>query len=81
MVFFDHQNMSRDASRYINKRFPKAYRELGISKHYHSGMSSEYLEQTYNDFVSDTGICLIFCASKGASTVRVVPFRLPEHYL
>ena len=72
MVFFDTQNMSRDASRYINSKFLKVHQDLGISRHYHSGMSAEYLEQTYNDFVSDTGNCLIFCATKGASTVRIL---------
>lgn len=76
MVFFDSQNMARDASRYINNRFPKIYQYLGISRDYHSGMSSEYLEQTYSDFVSDAGNCMIFCSTKGASTVCIVPYDL-----
>lgn len=81
MVFFDTQNMSRDASRYINSKFPKIYQDLGISRHYHSGMSAEYLEETYNSFVSDTGNCLIFCATKGASTVCIMPFHLSLYHV
>ncbi|KAF9219319.1 hypothetical protein BS17DRAFT_717772, partial [Gyrodon lividus] len=40
----------------------------GIVKHYHSDMSAEYLQQTYNDFSSDTGTCRILHATAGAST-------------
>jgi hypothetical protein len=48
--FFETQNMSCNASRYINSEFPKIYQDLNISRHYHSGMSAEYLEETYNSF-------------------------------
>ena len=72
MVFFDTQCMSCNTSHYINSKFLKVHQDLGISSHHHSGMSAEYLEQTYNDFVLDTNNCLIFCATRGASMVCIL---------
>jgi superfamily II DNA helicase RecQ len=65
------QDLSRNASRHLNTRFPIELQRLGICKHYHSGMSAEYIQATYDDFASPSGNCLILCATKGASTVRV----------
>src|SRR5882762_3853339 len=71
LVFFDTQNMARDVSRYINIHLGPEHQGRGIARHYHSGMSAEYLQQTYDSFASDLGPCKILCATKGASTVRV----------
>ena len=70
-VFFDTQDLSRNASRYLNARFPNKLQKLRVCKHYHSGMSAEYLQATYDDFASPSGNCMILCATKGASTVRI----------
>ena len=70
IVFFDTQDLSRNASRHLNTRFPIELQRLGICKHYHGRMSAEYLQATYDDFASPSGNCLILCATKGASTVR-----------
>ena len=71
LVFFDTQNMARDISRYINTRLGPEHQGRGIAKHYHSGMSAEYLQKAYDSFASDSGTCMILCATKGASTVCV----------
>ena len=71
IVFFDTQNMAHDGARYINSRYPVALQELRFCRHYHSGMSAEYLQQTYDDFISESGNCLILCATRGASTVSL----------
>jgi hypothetical protein len=71
IVFFDTQDLSRNASQYLNARFPKALQKLGLCKHYHGRMSAEYLQATYDDFASPSGNCMILCATKGASTVCI----------
>jgi superfamily II DNA helicase RecQ len=68
IVFFDTQNMARDGARYINSRYPAALQELHFCRHYHSDMSAEYLQQTYDDFISESDNCLILYATRGAST-------------
>jgi hypothetical protein len=72
IVFFDTQNMARDGSRYINSQYSVALQELRFCRHYHGGMSAEYLQKTYDDFISESGNCLILCATKGASTVNAL---------
>lgn len=72
LIFFDTQNMSREVARYLNVFFGPDHRGQSIVRHYHSGMSKEYLQQTYDSFASDTGSCMIFCATKGASTVCIL---------
>lgn len=69
MVFVDTQAISNAASRYTNSRFPLEMQNLKIAKHYHSGMSSRYLQETYDSFVSDSDPCSILFATKGAATV------------
>jgi len=42
---------------------------LGIACHYHGGMLTDYLEQTYSSFAFQDGKCRIMIVTKGASTV------------
>jgi hypothetical protein len=44
-------------------------RHLRVIKHYHSSMSTDYLESTFQDFASPDGTTRILCATSGASTV------------
>lgn len=69
LVFVDKKANTWDMAQYVNLRFTTAMQDLGIAQHYHSGMSVEYLEQTYNSFTSRNGMCRILFAKKGASTV------------
>jgi superfamily II DNA helicase RecQ len=72
LIFHDNKLEAVDAAAYNNSRLPKALQTHGVVKHYHSDMSSEYLQQTYEDFASDSGNCRILHATAGASTVRIV---------
>lgn len=69
MVFVDAKALSHAGSHYINSRLPPEMQHLKISRYYHSGMSAEYLRQTYEKFVSDSDPCSILFATKGAATV------------
>jgi hypothetical protein len=77
LVFFNSQNMAHAVARHINSRFTLDQQHLGISRHYHSSMSMEYLQQTYDNFTLELGMCSIFCAMKGASTVHIYCDILP----
>src|SRR6202040_2298056 len=63
LIFFDSQNTARHIARHLNSRFPLDQQCLGVSRHYHSGMSTEYLQQTYDNFASELGMCSILCAT------------------
>ena len=69
LVFHDSKQDATDAARYTNSRLPKELQNQGIVKHYHSDMSAEYLQQTYEDFSNPDGRCRILHATAGASTV------------
>jgi superfamily II DNA helicase RecQ len=69
VIFHDDTNEANNVSKYLNSRLPESMRHLGIIKHYHGGMSKEYLQQTYDDFSSANGMCKVLCATAGASTV------------
>jgi superfamily II DNA helicase RecQ len=70
LIFHDNKQEAAAAAAYNDSRLPKALQNQGIVKHYHSDMSAEYLQQTYDDFASTTGTCRIIHATAGASTVR-----------
>ncbi|KAF7334003.1 Werner syndrome ATP-dependent helicase [Mycena venus] len=74
-----------DYAQYLNSLLPPAFRNLGICAHYHSDMSPEYLEQTYNSFAHPEGTVLILHATSGAGEGLDVPeidgvinYSLPE---
>jgi hypothetical protein len=69
LIFADKKANSRDIARHINLHFSKQIQALGIARHYHGGISTDYLEQTYSSFASKDGKCRIMIAMKGASTV------------
>ncbi|KAK6996226.1 ATP-dependent DNA helicase hus2/rqh1, partial [Favolaschia claudopus] len=50
---------------YNNSRLPPAFHSLRICRHYHSDMSPEYLEETYNSFADPDGDVLILHATSG----------------
>ena len=69
LVFHDCKQDATDATAYVDARLPHNLRNLGVVKHYHSDMSPEYLQQTFEDFSSPNGTCRILHATAGASTV------------
>ena len=72
LIFHDCKQEATDAASYNDARLPPGLRNMGIVKHYHSNMSTEYLQQTYDDFASPDGRCRILHATAGASTVSVL---------
>lgn len=69
LVFHDNLNKCTAAAVYLNDRLPKSLRSKGLVKHYHGGMSKEYLTLVYDDFQRPDGACRILHATEGASTV------------
>ncbi|KAJ7888771.1 P-loop containing nucleoside triphosphate hydrolase protein [Mycena leptocephala] len=85
VVFFDDTHLCSDARGYLDKRLPLELRNTGIVRHYHGGMSKEYLKQVFDDFSSPNGVCKLLCATEGASTGlhvenidTVVDYGLPQ---
>lgn len=72
LVFHDCKQEATDAAAYVDARLPPNIRNRGVVKHYHSDMSVEYLQQTFEDFSSPDGTCRILHATAGASTVSHV---------
>ena len=70
LVFHDSKQEATDAAAFIESRLPPSLRNRGIVKHYHSDMSAEYLQQTFDDFSEPYGACRILHATAGAATVR-----------
>jgi superfamily II DNA helicase RecQ len=70
IIFHDNLQEVTNAANFLNSLLPETMRHLRIAKHYHSVMSKEYLEQTFQDFASPDGMTRITCATSGASTVR-----------
>ncbi|KIJ04274.1 hypothetical protein PAXINDRAFT_183194 [Paxillus involutus ATCC 200175] len=68
LVFHDCKQDTADAATYLDERLPQNIRNHSIVKHYHSDMSAEYLQKTFEDFSSDDGRCRILHATAGAST-------------
>jgi superfamily II DNA helicase RecQ len=71
LIFHDDREEAANAARFLNNLLPETMRLKRISKHYHSLMSDEYLEQTFRDFAASDGTTRILCATSGASTVSV----------
>jgi superfamily II DNA helicase RecQ len=69
IIFFDNVQEATNATNYLNSLFPETMQHSRFVKHYHSKMSSEYLESTFQDFASPDGTTRILCATSGASTV------------
>jgi superfamily II DNA helicase RecQ len=71
IIFHDNLQEAANVANYLNSLFPESMQHRRIVKHYHSVMSAEYLERTFQDFASLDGVTRILCATSGASTVRV----------
>ncbi|KAJ7506368.1 P-loop containing nucleoside triphosphate hydrolase protein, partial [Mycena galericulata] len=66
VIFHGEKAETSNFAQYLNSRLPSAFQKLGICAHYHSDMSPEYLEQTYDSFASSDGTVLILHATAGA---------------
>jgi hypothetical protein len=80
LVFHDNVDECTAAATHVNNRLPKALRSRGIVKHYHGGISKEYLTQLYDEFSKLDSSCRIIHATEGASTV-LFPSFLQKSFL
>ena len=69
VVYHDDTQQCSDAASYVEKLLPPELQGKGIVRHYHGGMSKEYLMQVFDDFSNKDGVCRILHATEGASTV------------
>lgn len=69
LIFFDDKSLAEDISDYLDDCLPLELRGKGIIRHYHSGMSDEYLQMVHNSFTEKDGVCKILCATSGESVV------------
>jgi len=76
LVFHDNLDKCTAAAVYLSERLPQPLRSKGLVKHYHSGMSTEYLTMVYDDFRQLDGECRILHATEGASTVVIPSFSV-----
>ncbi|KAG9312619.1 hypothetical protein JVU11DRAFT_7025 [Chiua virens] len=65
----NHPNIIFDVAEFMDANLPHGLENHGVVKHYHSTMSVEYLQQTFEDFSNPNGTCRILHAMAGAATV------------
>jgi superfamily II DNA helicase RecQ len=71
LIFFDDMDLASAVSDHLDCKLPEEYRGKGITRHYHSGMSEQYLRAAHEAFTSEDGTCKILCATSGESVVSV----------
>ncbi|KAK7016068.1 II DNA helicase [Favolaschia claudopus] len=86
IVYHDDTQRTADAADHQDKRLPERLRNTGVVRHYHGGMSKQYLQEVFDDFRDPSGTCKILHATEGASTglhvedlEAVVDYGLPQH--
>jgi superfamily II DNA helicase RecQ len=70
IIFIDDKLATSNLAEYLNDRCPEALRISRPFRHFHSGMSEEYLLQTYDEFEKLDSACRVLVATCGASMVR-----------
>lgn len=71
LIFFDDKDLASAVSDHLDSKLPEEYRGKGITRHYHSGMSEQYLSAAHRAFTEEDGICKILCATSGESVVSL----------
>ena len=79
IIFHDNLQEAANAAKYLNSLFPETMQHTRFVKHYHSKMSANYLERTFQDFSLADGTTRILCATSGASTVCGQTLFLNSH--
>ncbi|KAF4618102.1 hypothetical protein D9613_012643 [Agrocybe pediades] len=67
LIFVDNKDLTNIIARHLDSQLPPEYRDRGVVRHYHSGMSEEYLRQTHEQFVKEDGLCRILVSTSGQS--------------
>ena len=68
-IFHNNLQKAANVAKYLNSLFPETMQHTWFVKHYHSKMSANYLECTFQDFSLVDGTMRILCVTSGASTV------------
>jgi superfamily II DNA helicase RecQ len=71
VVFHDDTQQCSDAASYQDALLLPEFRNKGLIRHYHGGMSKAYLKEVFDDFSKDDSVCRILHGTEGLSTVRV----------
>jgi superfamily II DNA/RNA helicase len=69
MIFIENKLSSSNVATYLNNRLPEELRITKPFRHFHSDMSQQYLDETFQDFQSPDGACRYLVATSGAATV------------
>ncbi|KAJ7598279.1 P-loop containing nucleoside triphosphate hydrolase protein [Mycena floridula] len=69
IIFIENSEQTVDLARFLDRSLPFEYRNKGIIKHYHSSMSSGYLNLTHEAFISEAGQCKVLVTTSAESTV------------
>ncbi|KAF9537104.1 hypothetical protein CPC08DRAFT_651860, partial [Agrocybe pediades] len=67
LIFVDNKDHTNLIARHLDSLLPPDYRDRGVVRHYHSGMSERYLRQTHEEFVKEDGLCRILISTSGQS--------------
>ncbi|KAJ7677144.1 P-loop containing nucleoside triphosphate hydrolase protein [Mycena olivaceomarginata] len=68
LIFHDNTQQCSDAALYHESKLPQHLSKSGFVRHYHSGMSKDYLTQVFDDFSNENGECKLLHATEGVST-------------
>ncbi|KAJ7583184.1 P-loop containing nucleoside triphosphate hydrolase protein [Mycena floridula] len=68
LIFIENSEQTVDLARFLDRSLPAEYQNKGIVKHYHSSMSSGYLNLTHESFISEDGQCKVLVTTSAEST-------------
>ncbi|KAH9029568.1 P-loop containing nucleoside triphosphate hydrolase protein [Lactarius hengduanensis] len=67
LIFVDNKGLACQISSHLDSCLPPRLQNKGIVKHYHSKMSSKYLEATHEAFTTPSGTCRVLVATSSQS--------------
>jgi len=68
LIFRENRMAVLELSRYLDSLLPPWRQKTGVVRHYHSGMSTEYLERAHAAFTLPNGSCRILVTTSAEST-------------
>lgn len=69
LIFVDDTKLTEKISSHLETCLPVQYRGKNIVRHYHSKMSTAYLQQAHDSFTAPDGFCRILVTTSGESVV------------
>ncbi|KAF8208264.1 P-loop containing nucleoside triphosphate hydrolase protein, partial [Mycena galopus ATCC 62051] len=73
VIFHSKKIETSNAAQYLNLKLPPAFQKLRLCRHYHSDMSPDHLQETYDSFADPDGLTLILHATSGAGEGLDIP--------